>query len=455
MTFNRLRICIPVLRAILPANLFLIGTAVALFSGCTKESNLGIDVQPETDIIQLSVQDTTRLITYTEREDSVRSDEPPVCLFGTQLDPVFGKTTAGIFSQFIFKGSTVNINFGTPGQIVLDSLVLTLGYRTDFYGDTTQQQSLKVYQVTQSMFKDSVYYSNRLRQYYPAPVASKTFVPHPRTKVNVDNGLRAPHLRIPIDPGFAQLLFSQSGTTNMLNNTNWLNFLKGLYIAPDGNPTGEGAIIQFGMTDTSTRLTFYYRNIVTNDTLKYSLITEAGTAAYYNHFTHDYSSATGDIQTQLAVGEGSYQNVYIHGMAGLRTKIKMPYATSWANLGPIAINKAELVIQADPTYIDALHAANSKLYLAVIDSSGSTTLPIDMTDNIAAFGGSYISGQQEYRINIPRHFLKLLRGDVGNYGLYLREIDAAQSAKRVVLGSADNPSPALKMFLRVAYTKIN
>lgn len=455
MTFNRLRICTPVLRAILPAKFFLIGSALAILSGCNKESNLGIDIQPESDVILLGVQDTTRLITYTQREDSVRSDEPPVCLFGTQIDPVFGKTSAGIFSQFIFRGSTVNNTFGTVGQTLLDSVVLTLGYRTDFYGDTTQQQGLKVYQMTESIVKDSVYYSNRAKQVYPTPVGSISYVPRPRTKVTVDNALRAPHLRVKLDPVFAQLLFSQSGTTNTQNNTNWVNFLKGLYIAPDANPSGEGAIIQFAMTDTSSRLVFYCRNSITNVPAQYYLYAETGTAAYYNHFTHDYSLASPDIQTQLANGEGSYQHVFIHGMAGLRTKIKMPYVTGWSNLGPIAINKAELVIQADPTYIDALHAANSKLYLAVIDSAGETTLPIDMTENLAAFGGALISGQQEYRMNLPRHFLRLLRGDVDNYGFYLREIDAAQSPKRVVLGSSDNPSPALKMFIRVAYTKIN
>lgn len=442
-----------VLRTRRSVTIFLLAAVTTTVASCTKESSLGLDVQPSNDILQVGVQDTTTVISYTEREDSVRSDEPPLSLFGTIVDPVFGKTSAGIFAQFSVPGGQQNISFGTMSDLVLDSTVLTLAYRNDFYGDTTQAQTLRVYQMTQSIYKDSAYYSNRAKQFYPVPLATKTYVPHPRTKVTVDGVQKAAHLRIPLDPNFGNIIFSQSGGTNLASNANWTSFMKGLYIAPDTNFSSGGAIMNFSMLDSLTTMTLYYHKVSTPDTLTFSFRVNSGTSAYYEYFTHNYTSTP--IAAALTDTIGNYPDVFIHAMAGLRGRIKIPYITKWADIGPIAVNKAELVMQVDPAYVDALHAANAKLYLAAANADGSSDLLIDMLDNSAAFGGSYNSTTNEYRINLPRHIQRMIEGTEPNYGFYLREIDPVQSAKRVALGSSKNTSPALKMYLRIAYTKIN
>ncbi|TND10344.1 MAG: hypothetical protein FD123_592 [Bacteroidetes bacterium] len=434
---------------------FFLAAAFALAaSSCNKESDLGLDVQPENDLLLVGVQDTTTLRTYTVREDSARSDEAPVCLLGAINDPVFGKSTAGIFSQFMIPNNLLNIDFGTESDLVLDSTVLSLSYKIDFYGDTTTQQTVRVYQMTESIYKDSNYYSNQVKQHYtPAPLAVKTFSPRPHTRLNVDGSERPAHLRIPLDPSFGQIIFNQSGTSNLQNNTNWLNFCKGFYIAPDPNPSGEGSIMHFSMTDSLTKITLYYRNVVTLDTLKFSFTVPSGAAAYYNYFTHDYSTATFNLATQDTVNGESV--AYIQGMCGLKTAIKMPYLSKWKDLGPIAVNKAELVIQADPGYINDLHAANVKLYLTALDSSGNSLLLIDMLTSLGSFGGSFNSTNSEYRINLPRHMQRMIEESEPNFGFFLKEIDPVQSPRRTVIGGGSSPSPALKMYLRIIYTKIN
>lgn len=434
---------------------FMIAAIAAAAVSCNKENDLGLDVQPENDLLVAGVQDTTRLITYTEREDSARSDEAPVCLLGVHNDVVFGRSTAGLFTQFLLPNNIQDIDFGTESQLVLDSTVLSLTYRADFFGDTTQQQTFRVYQMTEAIHKDSGYYTNQTKQYYPAPIGVKTFVPRPRTKVTLADGVKAAHLRIPLDPSFGQLVFSQSGTDNLKNNSNWLSFCKGFYIEADSTISGEGAILHFGMADSLTRLTLYYRDVVTQDTLTFSFVVTSGSAAYFSHFTHNYalSAFSGSLSNPDTVNGES--NVYIQGMAGLRTAIKMPHLSGWNSLGDIAVNKAELVIQADAGYIDALHAANAKLYLTAEDSAGRSLLLIDMVTSLATFGGSFNGTSYEYRINLPRHIQRILDGSEPNYGFYLKEIDPVQSSRRVVLGGASNPSPALKMFLRMVYTRIN
>ncbi|MBL7883437.1 MAG: hypothetical protein JNL69_05175, partial [Bacteroidia bacterium] len=46
-----------------------------LVSSCNKESQLGLDVQPEGDLLNVLWSDTTTIYTRTVREDSLRTDE--------------------------------------------------------------------------------------------------------------------------------------------------------------------------------------------------------------------------------------------------------------------------------------------------------------------------------------------------------------------------------------------
>ncbi len=445
---------------------FLIG-AIVLLASCKKESDIGTDVQPDSDLINLQASDSLSLFTYTVKEDSLRSDEASIVQIGSINDVNFGKSTASLFTQFVIPNGLLNINFGAGAA--LDSSTLSLAYAFDYYGDTLAPQNFRVYQMTEDIYHDSTYYSNRTSQCYPTfqsrieVGATGNLAPHPRSKITVAAQTLPPNLRIPINYSFAQNIFAQSGISGgpLASNANFLQYLKGLYIesdAPSLNPA-QGALLHFNLLDSNTRFTLYYHTS-TQDSLKFSFVINSS-AAYYSRFTHDYSSAASSLISQLnSPGVNASNEVYVSACAGVKTKIEFPYLENLRNLGyAIAINKAELVIKAvDPaTNVTSDFPLNKQLYVVSIDNAGNQVLLPDMYESSLYYGGAVNTVTNGYKINIARYFQELMAGTKPNNGLYLKEFNPDSEGRRAVLGSSNSNAGTnqYRMYLHLVYTRIN
>lgn len=419
-----------------------------LFSGCNKSTVVGLDVQPEGDLLHNAFSDTMGLKTYIVREDSVRSDETLINLLGSYNDPVFGKTTASVFTQF----NTNTVTFGNPSDLEIDSAVLSLVYTGDYYG-TLEAQKIKVYQLTQSLFRDSLYYSNRMLAYNPVEIGNLSAVPKPTDSVKIGGTTLKPQLRIRLTPAFGQGFLDQGG---FADNTAFLNYFKGLFVTCDNaHAPGQGAILSLNLLDAQTKITLYYRNKFGNkgDQSNFSFgIT--GTTARYGHFTHD--DAVNDITQQLSDPSLGQNLVYVQPMAGVMTKIDMPTLKNYLDSGAIAVNKAELILKVEPAST-ALYGAPASLALLGADASGNTVTLIDQGEGDTYFGGTYNGTSKEYRFNLARHIQRVLTGKQADYGLYIaagrkNTETSAVSAKRVVLGGGSNT--LYRMQLRITYTKL-
>jgi hypothetical protein len=427
------------------------------FTSCKKDSDVGLGVQPEEDIIGLYATDTLTLNTFTVIEDSLRTDESPTAVIGRCEDPFFGTSVCGVYSQFSIPNNLQNLTFGCDqGAGVLDSCVLMLAYEFDYYGDTTQQQTFSVYQMTESIYKDSLYYSNQDKSVFGfpnLPIGTATFFPKPRTGVPVGGDSVAPHVRISIDMTWANTVFAQGGGTNLANNTNWLEYMNGLYITPTG--TGSKSLLQFNMIDTSTGLRFYYHNPC--DTAEFTFSVTTG-SAFYCRYSHDYSTAT-DITNALNNPTIPSPVCFIQSNAGLKTKVEFPTLKNWYdNLGyPAAINKAELVIfgiddQNDPTNFPL----NTRMFVTSIDSVNKEHLIIDMFESSTYFGGSLNTTNNCYKINIARYIQSVLTGGKDDNGLFLKEIFGTENGRRSTIGSSHSVAdPTKRMYLHLVYTRIN
>jgi hypothetical protein len=444
------------LRALVPATLFI--ASLLCLSSCKKESEIGLGLQPGDELLNAQFTDTLTLWSKTERDDSVRTDKSAICVIGSNNDPDFGKTQASLYTQFLIPGSLQNINFGAGAT--LDSMVLMLRYNFDFYGDTNSQQTFVVYQMSESIHKDSAYYENDSKTIGSSPVGTVTFTPRPRTNVVVGTDTLPAHLRIKLDPTFAATIFALSGQPGLANNESWLQNLNGLYIAPN-NPaqsSGQGALLYFSPKDTLTRLSVFYRE--SNNTAKqFSFVINTQTA-YFGNYQHDYSSASA-ITTQLNTttsGPWSFTENYVQAMAGLRTRIAFPFITRLyeANLGyKIAINKAELLIHTDPTYSgNANLPPNTRFYITSFNDQGKQQLLTDFLVPASNFDGNYDPDAGEYRINMAIYFQRLINGTEPNTGLLLKEVLPNNNARRAVIGSG-NPLSANQMKLRITYTRVN
>ena len=204
------------------------------------------------------------------------------------------------------------------------------------------------------------------------------------------------------------------------------------------------------LTHSYSRLTLFYHN-KTQDSLSYYFIITNTDCARISHFEHDYSLAT-DIQNQLSTSPTIQEdNVYVQPMAGLRTKITIPYLQNLYNNGKVAINKAELILPVEPLSADSPFVAHPILIAAIPDS---VLGPLNMPDiNEQGFGGNYDPTNKLYKFNIARYIQQILNDTRKNQGIYIITNKSQITANRVqLIGGRKTLSNPMR--LKITYTPL-
>lgn len=444
----------------------------AFMSSCNESSVVGLDVQPGSDLINVGYEDTTTIATRTMREDSLHTDAsilvPGDVLMGQYWDPTFGVSTASLYTQLRLPSNAPT--FGV--NPICDSVVLTMVYNPTYYGKKGRAiQTVNVYPLSQVLSASSDYYSNNELSYIPNDLAQgHRFMPAPgiSDSVVVWGVKLKPQLRIPLQNNFGTAILNSQGTSVLATNTAFQNYFKGFYITTENTDffgNGEiqmGNIMSYKLGDALSKVTIFYHNN-TADSLKYDL--PLSSVPRFSKFTHNYSSAAADPDLASQIGStpaAQSPKVYVQAMAGTKVKIDFPYIEHWKDAGPIAINKAELVIKVDQesTYLLDTFAAPAKFLLFAIKSDGTMYgMPDDVPANGGielnqTFDGTYNSTTKEYHFNIARYIQQVITGTRENNGLYLRASNGAVNAARVVIGGGNAPA-ATKMKLNLTYTKIH
>lgn len=429
-------------------------------TSCDESSVVGLDVQPTNDLLNVSYVDTTTLITKTVKMDSLRTDETIMnyvttdALLGIYLDPIFGKSTASIYTQL--KLNTDNPGFGT--NPIIDSVVVSLVYNSLYYGKTEKvMQNVNIFEITEDLKVENSYYSaNSLSTSAVDLANSYAFIPNLTKTDTIFGEALKPQLRIPLDNNFGQSILNNQGTINLSNNTSFQSYLKGFYITTENTVSlnsGEGNILRYNLSDSQTRLTLYYHND-SGDSLKYDF--SMSSVAHFSRFSHDFTVVDTALSSQLIVGSPKQNDlVFVQGMSGLKVKIEIPYIMGWNKLGAIGVNKAELVIKVNTsaTYKLDTFAAPEKLILYGIDDDGNDYVLPDFSEGSNYFGGVYNPTAHEYRINISRYIEQILTGKRKNNGLHLLVSNGAINANRSVIGGGGNGS-AYQMKLNITCTKL-
>ena len=402
---------------------------IIFISSCKEPDDIGLIIQPTGDLLEANYIDTFTVVAYTVIDDSISTDEVFYNLLGAYFDPVFGYTNAAFYSQFRLPES--NVNFGE--NPILDSAFLCLAYSGDYYGkNTTNQIKVRVLEVFENLYKDSTYYCYSQHQTDVNYIASQNVVPNIEDSVVVDGITYAPHLRVKLDPAWAQK-FMDASATDLENNDNFLQFFKGLYVdaEPLGSPTKQGSILYFNMISSLSNITLYYHN--SEDTeANYSLVVN-GECARYNVFNHNgYTDAHTDLQQQLSGNmAGGKDNLFLQPMAGTKIKINFPH---FENMDKFAINKAVLIIPVDEIFSDIdNYSPPNNLSLVKLDSEGNYQFVQDQAMSSATFGGAYDETNKRYVFLLSRYLQDLILGKEEDYGLYLMVSGSAINANRVVL----------------------
>jgi Domain of unknown function (DUF4270) len=96
---------------------------------------------------------------------------------GKVKDPVFGLSESRIYSQF--RANSTVADFSTADSF---AVYLELPYNvTSVYGDTTVEQKLSVYRLSEEI-PDATIYSDKRLNSEVSPIGTLTFLPKPNTR---------------------------------------------------------------------------------------------------------------------------------------------------------------------------------------------------------------------------------------------------------------------------------
>ena len=427
--------------------------ASAFLISCNKEPDLiGLDLLPPGDKLNVGLMDTTTIVAYTLYEDTVRTDELAATktqgIIGSVYDPVFGKTSATLYTQL--QMTTVAPVFGSSP--VCDSLVLVLPYVT-LFGDTAALQTFKVYELSEALHLDSVYYSNMHVTYnLSSLLAQQTFLPRVKDSIVIDTATKIiPQLRLQFDKALGNRFLTASAT-DLATNEAFISFFKGIAITTDEeNTPGKGSLVSFNLQNTSySKLRMYYHNNTDTTVFDFTIGSSCARFNQYNHFGH--ANATPDFKAQLS-GDTTLgqQKLYIQALGGTKIKLRFPYLKKWASDKKIAINDAQLIMtNAD---VSAPYTPPAQLAIRVLNKDASLSFTVDEIEGAAYLDGTYNSAKA-YRFRISRYIQQLLISKADNYGLYLYTYNPSVTANRLVLnGTSKQLSGHIK--LAITYTLVS
>lgn len=424
--------------------------ALAVFACKDEDNELGLDIQPPNDKLNVLITDTTTVVAYSQLVDSVRSDETSVSLFGSTYDPVFGRSTASFYSQF--RLSKTSHSFGD--NPVVDSLVLTLVYDGQ-YGDSTAELTMKVYEMDEKIYSDSNYYSNQAINIKPTLLAQKYFVPNFKDSVAVMGDTIIPHLRVNLGQLSTELIdkLLSAPSDTMETNDSFQNYFYGLKIAAE--PVGgEGQIIYFDLLANLSSMTMYYRNDE-EDSLAY-VYTINSNCARFGSIQHDYTLADPFFKAQVLDKDTSLgkNQLYVQSMGGVKTFLRFPYIKNYYADGKVAVNEARLFLSCSES--DPLYSAAKTLVL-VLKKDTNYVFTEDQQESAEYFGGSYNKNDNGYWFRITMTVQDLMRMNDPDYGMEIYVSGGAVNAQRSVLHGTSPVVPAFaenRLRLVLTYTRL-
>lgn len=407
---------------------------------CVKEENKIGDDLIDGQNTSIIFTDTIAVSTKIKRVDSVKSANLNYSILGGINDPKFGKTNTALYSQLFLEQN--NIDFGTGA--VFESITLILPY-LDYYGDTTNTQTFNIHEVTEVIdtFKT---YSNQ--SYLTSDIIGNySFTPHP---VSSSSGSEENfgELRIPLSAAFGEKIFSKSGLSELENDDNFKEFIKGIAIIPENNhPIGEGALFTFDYQKIKARL--FYKVGSIQDSINFVF---TNSTQHLNAYNHEYTGT----EAGASIDPSNTENIYIQGLAGLEVEVDFPNIDQLqVALGgeSVAINKAVLQVHRSTDTV-AMYTAPTLLlaneYRTPSNGSSDEFNYYQILDGNKV-GGLYQSDENLYNFTITRYLNQRLKG-LSSEKLYLRSF-TYRALDRVILSGVSGTDENKKMKLNVVYSK--
>lgn len=415
-------------------------------TGCKPDDNgIGIDII-DSDIF-VPYRDTLYVTAVTAVQDSTSSSgfsDNETYPVGCMFDPMFGKTSSSLAVTFGLTSENPEFSKATG----VDSVVLSMAYSGNIYGDKLCPQTFRVYELNEKL--EGTYFSNYRCRHSAVELGSRTFMPS-LDSVYVDGGLIAPVLRIKLDNSLGERIIT-ADSSYLASDTAFIDLLNGIYITPDVvNTPGSGALVHFYLEDDLTFIKIYYHNDTTGG-LSYRLNVTEDLVRYleYDHF--DYQDASPEIRTAVNDTARGEEKLYVQSLSGLFANIFIEGIDSIAAKGTIAVSNAVLSFHVDPSsyYI----SMPTEYELVRIKSDGTTATVPDAYLNASYYGGTYNSETGIVSFRVSSLMQEYFYGTIENYGLYLVVKYASYTPARVALYGSNPSDPTKRIMLDMTYSVV-
>lgn len=311
------------------------------------------------------VTDTSTMFMSTVYIDSIPTSNQSIALCGTHIDPVFGTISASSYWQVrAYSGGIV------PGLAVYDSLVLVMHPHKNIYGDTAKLQDLSVYRVTERINKpvtNAYLYSNYSFATESTPLGSKQFTTRPTYDTLV---------RIKLDDALGNDLFAKSkaGTQTIRDQTQFLEYFKGLALKPGAN----SSVINAFRADDSLVMRLYYhasREDKTTTQVDFALY---NAQLQFNHI--DYVRVPGSPLESLTktndklLSSAAGNKAYIQPLTQTMTRIDIPYLKGLSQLHKFfKVMRATLTVRPEKVTYQYPYLLPQRLTLCEVNNSNAIT----------------------------------------------------------------------------------
>ena len=417
----------------------MIGVLAWASTSCKKSPDtIGNDLLSEEDYIGIYHTDTLTLVCHSFL-DSVSTKNVVNGLLGSMNDPVLGLSQAGICSEFRF--SAAGQMFGADP--IVDSIVLQL-YLTNYYGDTTQWQTVHAYTLADTLSSEMSYYNHTEVEIGDVDHANAyQFRPRPHTKNNIIGGdtIGQAIIRIPLSNSLGEFLINLDSAAYKEPSV-FKQYFPGLCLRCDP-VDGNGNISYINMTNNSyTAMQLYYHNAETpNKPKRYDYyVTSSDT--YFNQIFHDYTIGDEQFVNQVLNGDTALgqQQLYLQAMGGVRTKISFPTLAHWVDTlsqgTHIVINEAKLIVPA--AVVDtAVYTVPASLSMVYYKEDGTTSIMPDYYEGTSYFGGSFNANTNSATFRISEYLQDIILGKLTDHGISLGITGGSYNAHRLILNGPE------------------
>jgi len=410
--------------------------SLLLITSCEESSFVGLEIQPPSDRFDVRSVTDTEVGTSVVTRDSVRSINHTRSLLGEMNDPLFGRSAASFLTQV---GISALVDFGTDP--VADSLVLYLQI-TGSYGDKLDPQEISIYELSELIVFDSVYYSNLdpLNMIYDQDLLGSDVYSHTQ-------GDSIIALHITSKDFQDKLIFAPDSAVVSIGA--FITYMKGLYVtaACEGE---TGALFTINLNHSNSRMSLFYRNTDYPDSsFRYDYIINES-ANRINLFDYDHSTAVFfDVIDQTGTDDTVF---YVQGGAGIMGRLDLDHLINWRDSMPVSINSVRLILPVEENDQNAdRFPPPARLSLFERGDDGLLYGIFDLALGDAYFGGTYNSQLKQYNLNITNFVQSLVKGKSDRSTIYVGVRDAGTIPNRVVFRNRNHSMGGAR--LDITYTR--